>query len=160
MCALLFSCIWLVVTPWTGAHQAPLSMEFFRQEYWSGLPFPPSADLPGLGIKPASLALQADPFTTEPSEKPRFTDISNNSVPPSTFSNFYCTCYQGTKCVFYHKASRVRPTMSYWSPGTTQSYQNAHLPDCLPTRKIARLLSLQRKMWENPNFFPSPLFWV
>ena len=36
-----FSCVWLVVTPWTAAHQAPLSMGFSRQEYWSGLPCPP-----------------------------------------------------------------------------------------------------------------------
>ena len=51
------SCLTLV-TPWTVAHQPPLSVEFFRQEYWSGLPFPSSADLPnpGIGIKPASPA--------------------------------------------------------------------------------------------------------
>ena len=46
-----------------AAHQVPLSMELFRQEYWSGLPFPPPGDLPDPGIKPASPvspALQAD----------------------------------------------------------------------------------------------------
>ena len=43
------------VTPWTVAHQAPLSMGFSRQEYWSGLPCPPSEDLPDPGIEPASL---------------------------------------------------------------------------------------------------------
>ena len=51
------------MTPWTVAHQAPLSTEFSRQEYWSGLPFPPPEDLPDPGIKPlspASPALQAD----------------------------------------------------------------------------------------------------
>ena len=42
------------VTPWTVARQAPLSMEFCRQEYWSGLPFPPPGDLPDPGIKSAS----------------------------------------------------------------------------------------------------------
>ena len=46
----------LYVIPWTVAHQAPLSMEFSRQEYWSRLPFPSPGDLPDLGIKPASLA--------------------------------------------------------------------------------------------------------
>ena len=40
------SCVWLFVTPWTVAHQAPLYMEFSRQEYWSGLPFPSLGDLP------------------------------------------------------------------------------------------------------------------
>ena len=45
----------LCVTLWTVAHQAPLSMEFSRQEYWSGLPCHPPEDLPGLGTKPTSL---------------------------------------------------------------------------------------------------------
>ena len=43
-------------TPWTAAHQAPLSMGFSRQEYWSGLSFPPPGDLPDPGLKPTSLA--------------------------------------------------------------------------------------------------------
>ena len=47
------SCLTLV-TPWTVAHQAPLSMGFSRQEYWSGLPSPPPGDLPDPGIKPES----------------------------------------------------------------------------------------------------------
>ena len=47
-----------VATPWTAAHQAPLSMGFPRQEYWSGLPFPPPGDLPNLGTEPVSPALQ------------------------------------------------------------------------------------------------------
>ena len=46
------------VTPWTVACQAPLSMEFSRQEYWSGLPFPSSGDLPDPGIKSRSSVLQ------------------------------------------------------------------------------------------------------
>ena len=46
--------------PWTVAHQAPLSMGFPRQEYWSGLPFPSPGDPPDPGIKPRSPALQAD----------------------------------------------------------------------------------------------------
>jgi len=46
--------------PWTVACQAPLSMEFSRQEYWSGLPFPSSGDLPDPRIEPESPALQAD----------------------------------------------------------------------------------------------------
>ena len=47
-------------TPWTVAHQAPLSMEFFRQEYWSGLPCPPPGDLPEPGTEPAAPALQTE----------------------------------------------------------------------------------------------------
>ena len=54
------------LTPWTVARQAALSMEFSRQEYWSGLPFPPPGDLPDPGIKPGSPALQTDSLLTEP----------------------------------------------------------------------------------------------
>ena len=50
----------LFATPWTVACQAPLSMEFSRQEYWSGLPFPSPGDLPDPGIEPGSPTLQAD----------------------------------------------------------------------------------------------------
>ena len=51
----VFICVQLFAAPWTGAHQAPLSMEFSRQEYWSGLPFPTPGDLVNPGIKPGSL---------------------------------------------------------------------------------------------------------
>ena len=63
------SCLTLV-TPWTVAHQAPLSREFPRQEYWSGLPFPSPGGLPHPGIAPKLAALQADSSPTEPSGKP------------------------------------------------------------------------------------------
>ena len=59
-------------TTWTVAHQAPLSMELSKQEYWSGLPFPSPGDLPHPGIKPVSPvspALQADFSPTEPPRK-------------------------------------------------------------------------------------------
>ena len=52
--------IQLFPTPWTVTHWAPLSMGFLRQEYWSGLPFPPSGKLPNPGIEPVSPELQAD----------------------------------------------------------------------------------------------------
>ena len=53
----------LFATPWSVAHHAPLSVEFSRQEYWGGLPFPSPEDLPNPGIEPRSPALQADAFT-------------------------------------------------------------------------------------------------
>ena len=58
------SCVRLFATPWTVAYQAPPSMGFSRQEYWSGLPFPSPGDLPHPGIK--SPAFQADALTSEP----------------------------------------------------------------------------------------------
>ena len=62
-----FTCIRLLVTLWTVAPQAPLSLGFSRQEYWSGLPFPSPGDLPDPGIEPESLmfpALAGRFFTT------------------------------------------------------------------------------------------------
>ena len=53
----LLSRVRLFVTPWTVAHQAPLSVGFSRQEYWSGLPFPSRGDLPNPRIEPGSPAL-------------------------------------------------------------------------------------------------------
>ena len=54
-----------LVTPWTVAHQAPLSMGFPSQQYWNELPFPSPGDLPDPGIEPWSLVLQADSLPTE-----------------------------------------------------------------------------------------------
>ena len=54
-----------LATPWTVARQAPLSMGFSRQAYWSGVPFPSPGDLPNLRIEPGSPAVQADDLPTE-----------------------------------------------------------------------------------------------
>ena len=74
-CVSLHSCSVISdsVTLWTIAHQAPLSVELSRQEYWIGLSFPPLGDLPDLGIEPESPvvpALAGRFFTTEPPGKP------------------------------------------------------------------------------------------
>ena len=80
-CSLL-TCVLLVLNPWTGARQAPLSMGFPRQEYWSGLPFPSPGNLPNPGIKPGSPALQADPLPSEPPGKPSwFINDSYSELP-------------------------------------------------------------------------------
>ena len=62
----LLSRVRLFVTPWTVAHQAPPSMEFSRQEYLSGLPFPFPGDLPNPGIEPRSPTLRTDSLLSEP----------------------------------------------------------------------------------------------
>ena len=81
MCVLGHSVMSNSPTPWIVAHQAPLSMEFPRQEYWSGLPFPSLGDLPNPRIKPTSLALQASSLLTE---------LPGKSVLVAT-SSFYVT---------------------------------------------------------------------
>ena len=65
-----FSGVRLSETPWTTARQAPLSMGFSSEEYWSGLPFPSRGDLPNPGIKLGSPALQADSLPSEAPRKP------------------------------------------------------------------------------------------
>ena len=73
-CACVFSRVWLFATPWTATHQAPLSMRFPRQEYWSGLSFSSPGTLPNPGIKPTSQvspALAGRFFTTEPPGEPQ-----------------------------------------------------------------------------------------
>ena len=75
----MLSCVWPFATPWAAACQAPLSMEFSRQEYWSGLPFPSPGDLPNQGIKPmasASSALAGRFFSTEPPGNSKATWVS------------------------------------------------------------------------------------
>ena len=62
------SCVQLFAPPWTVAHQLPLSIEFSRQEYWSGLPFPIAGDLPDPGTEPGSPTMQTLQF--EPPGKP------------------------------------------------------------------------------------------
>ena len=79
MHAQLLSCVQLFATLWTVTHQAPLSMGFSRQKYWSILPFPPPGDLPDSGIKPTSptspaLHWQADSLPLASCGKPGNTE--------------------------------------------------------------------------------------
>ena len=65
------SCVQLFATPWTIVYQAPPSMGFSRQEYWSGLLFPSPGELHNPGIEPGTPALQADALPSEPPGKPK-----------------------------------------------------------------------------------------
>ena len=72
----------LFVTPWTVAHQAPLSMGFPRQELWSGLPFPPPGDLPDPGIEFKSPVFQVDSLPSEPPRKLTDEDVCGQTQGP------------------------------------------------------------------------------
>ena len=85
----LLSYVQLFVIPWTVAYQAPPSMEFSRQEYWSGLPFPSPGDLPNQGTEPMSPTLQADTLPREPPGKP-FSDIK---IAILAFKNLYALSF-------------------------------------------------------------------
>ena len=71
--ARVLSHVGLFATPWRVTCHAPLSTGFFRQEYWSGLPFPSPGDLPDPGTEPVSPVLVGGFFTTEPLGKPTYT---------------------------------------------------------------------------------------
>ena len=79
-CVICCCCMSLFSTPWTVACQAPLSMGFSRQEYWSGFPCPSPGDLPDLGINPSSPTLQADSSPSEPWGKPKNTRVGSLSL--------------------------------------------------------------------------------
>ena len=89
ICVFVLSRVVLFTTPWTVAHQVPLSLVFSRQEYWSGLPCPFPGDLPDPGIalkSPVAPALQADSLPTEPSGKQSFfkgNQINNLGITPA-----------------------------------------------------------------------------
>ena len=87
------SCVRLFVTPWTAAHQAPLSMGFSKQDYGSGLPCPPPGGLPDPGIEPASLtspALAGGFFTTSATWEP-CTMESNSAITENEIMLFAIT---------------------------------------------------------------------
>ena len=81
----------LFATPWTVASQAPPSLGFSRQEYWSGLPFPSPGDLPNPGIKPGSPVLQADALPFEPPGKfPKTFSLVVIMLEPNFPKNIVC----------------------------------------------------------------------
>ena len=71
-CCLVAKSCWILEMPWTASHQAPLSMGFPRQDYWSGFPFPSPGERSDPGIEPVSPALAGGFLTTEPGGKPKW----------------------------------------------------------------------------------------
>ena len=116
-----FSHVWIFATPWIVAYQAPPSMGFFRQEYWSGLPFPSPRDLPNPGIEPKSPALEADTLTSEP---PAMQETWVQSLSPEDQMLKECSNYR-TIALISH-ASKV--TLKILQ-ARLQQYVNRELPD-------------------------------
>ena len=104
----LFSRVWLFATPWTVAHQAALSVDFSRQEYWSGLPFPSPGDLSHPGIEPRSPALQADSLP-----------LSHHGSPKACITVLFYS-YQH----FYLTFQEARSTDGLWNPGRKTQFAN------------------------------------
>ena len=106
-------------TPWTLAHQAPLSMGFTRQEYWSGLPFPSPGDLPDPGMEPGSPALQADSIVW--ATRPKVIAISFSRGPSWPRDGTWVSC----------TASRLSTVWATRSKVTAIVCMLSHLSLCL-----------------------------
>ena len=121
MCVCVLSHVWLSVAPWTIALQAPPSMGFPRQEYWSGLPFPPPGDLPDTGIEPrslVSLALAGGSLSPEPS-----------------WNRFYIICHNLKKYPNQIKSASER------------MLSEAQVADNWPTFRVRSTLNIHGKDW-------------
>ena len=119
---LVLSPNWLFAAPWTVAWQAPLCMEFLRQEYGSGLPFPPPGGLPNPGIEPMSLALVGRFFNTVPQGRPSTLQVQfshsvlSDSLQPHGLKHSRAPCLS--------PSPRVQPNpcpLSWWCHPTISS---------------------------------------
>ena len=110
----------LFVTPWTVAYQAPPSMGFSRQEYWSGVPLPSPGGLPNPGIEPRSPALQADALPSEPPGRPLDREVHQNSSKELGFrgTQFCCITLFSAPC--FSVSSHDLPLTSVTVLGPTQ----------------------------------------
>ena len=120
-----FSNVRLFVTLWTVAHQAPLSMGFSRQEYWSGLPCCPPGDLPNPGTEPRSPTLQ-NSLPSEPPGKPKNTGVGSLSLLQGNFPNQESNwgllhCRQILYQLSYKGSPRILEWVAYpFSKGSSQ----------------------------------------
>ena len=99
MCSVT-SCVQLFVPPWIVARQGPPSMEFSRQEYWSGLPFPPPGDILSPGIEPespASPALQAGAIREDPSCPETYIEAIKHRI--LFYKSHHVCCTESLSCV-------------------------------------------------------------
>ena len=112
-------------TPWSVTRQVPLSIEFFRQEYWSGLPFPPSGDLPNLRIEPAPPRLAGVFFTTEP---------LSAAAPAAAAKSLVVS-----NSVRPHRQQPTRLPHPWDSPGTNTAVGCPFLLQCMKVKSLSRV---------------------
>ena len=121
-----FSCVQLSETPWTVACQAPPSMGFSRQEYWSGLPYPPPRDLPDPGIEPLSPALAADssPLCPLRSPSPLFIITQSHQLSTALILTSAGGLAAGASCLWSHCSLALAPPSN---PATRHPAHIQHL---------------------------------
>ena len=146
-----FSPVWLFATSWTTAYQAPPSLGFSRQEYWSGVPFPSPGDLPYPGIEPGSPALQTDALPPEPPGKPDFQDMATNTFPTSRLR----TAPEVTKIFakLFILVSQCPPTNSH-SEILNRSHQSCQTCNCFIYTQ-GFLTYKERHYWPNTAAYMS-----
>ena len=137
----LLSRVQLFATPWTVTHQASLSMGFSKQEYWSGLLFPPPGDLPDPGIEPVSPALQADSLPLSHLGSPcpcwPLTCPDYSSIPVGPLSPPYMPLFQLMVLIFSIHLLNFNPLCQYYNcyEGISVFYsltQSLRLNKCFP----------------------------
>ena len=119
-------CVWLFTTPWAVAHQAPLSMGFSRQEYWSGLPCPSPRGLPNLGIEPKTPGLAGRFFTTEPPGKS--TKQPTGLPTPNLYSLLKRLFFFADEVIHSHRIIFQSPRYYLQATNLLHSLQPIHCP--------------------------------
>ena len=109
ICVYELSRVQLFVTPWAVTCQATLSVEFSRQEYWNGLPFPSSGDIPSPGIEPASPALAGGFFTTAPLGKPILGTFSSVCCCLFVLHSFIHVFLEQSRCTRHWETRKLAP---------------------------------------------------
>ena len=167
------SCVWLFATPKTIAHQAPLSMGFPRQEYWSGLPCPSPGDLPNPGIRPSSPAFAGRFFTIEPPGK--LTILKTHlllTYHGGQWSHTLALQIRKPKCQT-HSLSEVKaenqtldsnldclaPEAKLWPPGKARRKQHRPQLECTAGRPAIPPLSSAEAYWTLSGGTQSCLDW-
>ena len=145
-----FSYVRLFATPWAVVHQAPLSMEFSRQEYWSGLPFPPPGDFPDLRTDPTSLvspALAGRFFTTS----------AIWEAPPWHSVQFSCSVVSDS--LRPHESQHVRPPCPSPSPGVhSDSRPSSQCCHPVISSSVVPFSSCPQSLPASESFLMSQLF--
>ena len=140
----LLSRVWLFANPWTVAHQAPLSMGFSKQNYWTVLPFPSPGYLPDPGIKPKSLAMKADSLPSEHEGSPNWEIVKDREA--------WRAADLGTLSDW---TAQPQCNIALWSWVPPKEVKNSH-----PQGQVRVSYSLE-KQWPSGSggFFLLPVLW-
>ena len=146
----MLSSVWLFAKPWTGPHQAPLSMEFSREEYWSELSFPSPGNLPDPGIEPGSPAFQADSLPSETPGSPNWVEL-NWMCPQIHFVETLIPNVIVPVCSVFEKwlGHKGRPFMMAFQSSDTEDFLSPSLLLSLSLIPFPPFSFSANYMWEN-----------